>query len=95
MPIIKSAIKRAQVAERNRQRNRSWKSAVRSVRSEVTELVAAVDAKKASEALKQAYATIDKAVSKGILHKNSGARKKSRLAQAVFKLASTTKGKKK
>jgi small subunit ribosomal protein S20 len=83
VPNIKSAIKRVEVAERNRVRNRSWKSAVRTVRNEVTDSVKVADVKKAGDALSQAYETIDKAVSKGILNKNSAARKKSKLARAV------------
>ena len=86
VPNIKSAIKRVEVAERNRVRNRSWKSAVRTVRNEVTDSVKVADVKKAAEALSHAYETIDKAVSKGILHKNSAARKKSALAKQVFHL---------
>ncbi|CAN5692906.1 30S ribosomal protein S20 [soil metagenome] len=88
MPNIKSAIKRVEVAERNRQRNKSWKSAVRTVRNEVAESVKAGDPTKASTALHKAYQVIDKAVTKGILHKNSAARKKSRMATEVLKLSS-------
>ncbi len=86
MPNIKSAIKRVVVAERNRVRNKSWRSAVRTVRNEVIDLVKVADTQKSQEALKNAYRIIDKAVSKGILHKNSAARKKSRLAAQVLKL---------
>jgi small subunit ribosomal protein S20 len=91
VPNIKSAIKRVDVAERNRVRNKSWKSAVRTVRNEVADSVKVADTKKASEALKNAYTVIDKAVSKGILHKNSAARKKSVLAKQVLQLTSTSK----
>lgn len=91
MPNIKSAIKRVEVAERNRLRNRSWKSAIRTQRNEVEGQVKVADATKALEALKGAYSVIDKAVSKGILHKNSAARKKSRLAAQIAKVASKSK----
>ena len=91
MPNIKSAIKRVDVAERNRVRNRSWKSAVRTVRTEVADSVKVADVKRASEALKNAYAIIDRAVSKGILHKNSAARKKSVLAKQVLLATATPK----
>ncbi len=89
MPNIKSAIKRVEVAERNRVRNRSWKSSVRTVRNEVTDSVKVADVKKAGEALSHAYEVIDKAVSKGILHKNSAARKKSALAKQVLNLSAS------
>ena len=94
MPNIKSAIKRVDVAERNRVRNRAWKSAVRTVRNEVTDSVKVADVTKAGEALKNAYEVIDKAVSKGILHKNTAARKKSALGKAVFKLSAAGSDKK-
>ena len=89
VPNIKSAIKRVEVAERNRLRNKSWKSAVRTVRNEVTESVKAANAKSAETALEKAYKVIDKAVAKGVLHKNSAARRKSRLALQVLKLSDT------
>ncbi|HEY9712109.1 MAG TPA: 30S ribosomal protein S20 [Chroococcales cyanobacterium] len=91
MPNIKSAIKRVQVAERNRLRNKSWKSAVRTARNEVTDSVKSANAKDAGAALENAYRVIDKAVSKGVLHRNTAARKKSRLAQQVLKLSAKTK----
>ena len=91
MPNIKSAIKRVEVSERNRLRNRSWKSAVRTARNEVTDSVKAASEKDASEALSKAYQIIDKAVSKGIMHRNSAARRKSRLASQVLKLSAKKK----
>lgn len=82
MPNIKSAIKRVKVAERNRQRNRSWRSAVRTVRTEVSNLLPSTGKNDDwQKAVSQAYKTIDMAVSKGVLHKNAAARRKSRLAQ--------------
>lgn len=86
MPNIKSAIKRVEVAERNRLRNKSWKSAVRTVRNELTESVKTGDPEKASTSLAKAYKVIDKAVAKGVLHRNSAARRKARLAVQVNKL---------
>jgi small subunit ribosomal protein S20 len=85
VPRIKSAIKRVEVTERNRQRNKSWKSAVRTVRTGVEDAIKASDTTTGAAALKAAYSVIDKAVAKGILHKNSAARKKSRLAVALAK----------
>ncbi|HEY9776000.1 MAG TPA: 30S ribosomal protein S20 [Planktothrix sp.] len=93
MPNIKSAIKRVEVAERNRLRNKTVKSAIRTRRNEVEEAVKSADAKNAQAALKNAYRLIDKAVSKGILHKNTAARRKSRLAQQVLHVKATKKGK--
>lgn len=87
MPNIKSAKKRVLVAERNRVRNRTWKSAVRTVRNNVADAVKSTSAKDANAALSQAYEVIDKAVAKGVLHKNAAARRKSRLATKVQALS--------
>lgn len=81
MPRIKSAIKRVEVAERNREKNRAWKSSIRTVRNQVEDTVK--DAAASAEALKNAFSVIDSAVSKGVLHKNTAARRKSRLVQMV------------
>ncbi len=87
MPKIKSAIKRVEIAERNRTRNRSWRSAVRTARNAVEETITAADPARAREELSQLYSVIDRAVVKGILHRNNAARKKARLAELVGKLA--------
>ena len=91
MPNIKSAKKRVLVAERNRTRNRAWKSAVRTARGLVQETVKNTSSKNATEALKNAYSLIDRAVSKGVMHKNAAARKKSRLAVKVLTLSQAKK----
>ena len=87
MPNIKSAIKRVEVAERNRARNKQVKSAIRSRRNEVEDAIKSADSNGAAEALKLAYRQIDKAVSKGVLHRNTAARRKSRLALNVLAIA--------
>lgn len=81
MPNIKSAIKRVEVAERNRLRNRAWRTSVRTVQNQVADTSKAGNAKEIAKALQRAYKVIDMAVSKGILHKNAAARRKSRLAK--------------
>lgn len=94
MPRIKSAIKRVKITERNRLRNKSWRSAVRTVRTEVADLVQAANAKDSQAALQRAYKVIDKAVAKGVLHRNAAARRKSRLAHQVLRLGVAKKRKK-
>ncbi len=91
MPRIKSAIKRVEVAERNRNRNKSWKSAVRTARNAVEESLNTADKAGAGANLSRLYRVIDQAVVKGILHRNSAARKKSRLANLVLKLSASSK----
>ena len=93
MPNIKSAIKRVQITERNRLRNKAYKSAVKTL---MKKLFAALDkyaTSKTPEAKQEvlglmsaAYSKIDKAVKRGVLHRNNGAHKKSRLAQALKKV---------
>jgi small subunit ribosomal protein S20 len=80
---IKSGIKRVEVAERNRQCNVAVKSAVKTAAKKVL-----VDLQtKSTDALKEdlvsAISKLDKAVSKGIIHENTAARKKSRLMKKV------------
>jgi small subunit ribosomal protein S20 len=86
MANIKSAKKRVLVAEKNRVRNVAWKSSIKTAVKKVLELATAGDKKELSDAMSKAYQLCDKAVGKGILHKNTAARKKSRLTVAVNKL---------
>ena len=87
MANIKSAKKRVLIAEANRQRNVAWKSSIKTAVKRVLELASGDDKDALNAALSKAYQLCDKAVSKGILHKNTAARKKSRLTLAVKKLA--------
>ena len=87
MANTKSALKRVNIAERNRLRNKSYKSAVKTLMKKYFTAVETYTANPTPE-LKQevqqqmaaAYSKIDKAVKRGVLHPNNGARKKSRLA---------------
>ena len=87
MANIKSAKKRVLIAEANRQRNVAWKSSIKTAVKKVLELATGKDKDALNTALSKVYQLCDKAVSKGILHKNTAARKKSSLALAVKKLA--------
>jgi len=80
VPNIKSAIKRVKTAERNRLRNRAWKSQVRTEQTKLEATLKSANVQSVDGDLSNVYAIIDKAVSKGVLHKNTAARKKSRLA---------------
>ena len=88
MANIKSAKKRVLTAERNYERNVAYKSSIKTAVKKVIVLAQAKEKDQAAinEALSQAYKLCDKAVSKGILHKNTAARKKSRLTRAINKL---------
>jgi small subunit ribosomal protein S20 len=92
----KSALKRAQIAERNRLRNKNYKSAVRTLMKKYLEAVKVYAANPTPELkeqvetrLSEAYSKIDKAVKRGVLHPNNGARKKSRLASKLKPVTQT------
>lgn len=80
---IKSGIKRVEVAERNRQRNVAVKSAVKTAAKKVLVDLQTKSTDTLKEDLVSAISKLDKAVSKGIIHENTAARKKSRLMKKV------------
>ncbi|MFD0692859.1 30S ribosomal protein S20 [Paenibacillus sp. GCM10027628] len=82
MPNIKSAIKRVKVSEKRRLRNASQKSALRTA-VKAFETAASNNVETAKEALINASKKLDKAASKGLIHKNAANRKKSRLAKKL------------
>ena len=86
MANIKSAKKRVLTAEKNRLRNTAFKTSIKTAVKKVLELAKAEDKEALNTAMSKVYQLCDKAVSKGILHKNTAARKKSRLTIAVNKL---------
>jgi small subunit ribosomal protein S20 len=83
---IKSQMKRIKTNEKARQRNKAVKSELKTAIRRAREAVAAGDAEKAAEAQRAADRKLDKAVSKGVLHKNNAANKKSALAKQVTSL---------
>lgn len=80
MANIKSAKKRIRQAERRRLRNRAIRSRVRSMVKTAREGTGA-KAPTAAASVHEAIRALDKAVSKGVLHPNTAARKKSALAR--------------
>ena len=87
MANIKSAKKRILTSKKREMRNKSIKSKVKTYVKKVEAAVEAGNKAEAEEALKVAVAEISKATSKGIYHKNTAARKISRLTVAVNKIA--------
>jgi len=83
MANIKSQKKRNVQNEKRRQRNLAAKSSLKTSTKKVHTAVAAGDAKGAVELQREAARALDKAASKGVLHKRTAARKKSRLAKAA------------
>jgi small subunit ribosomal protein S20 len=86
MANIKSAIKRAKLAEARARRNKAVRSRVKTAARKVVQAVAAADAASAEAALRNAMSTIDRAASKGVIHPRTAARKKSRLARRLNQL---------
>ncbi len=87
MANIKSAKKRILVIETKTLRNKMIKSKIKTLVKKVEAAVAASDKAAASVALKEAVVAIDKAAAKGIYHKNTAARKVSRITKAVNSIA--------
>ena len=79
----KSAKKRIRVAERNRKRNQDVRSRVKTMAKKVLIAIDTKNVEDTTAALSIAYKEFDKAVSKGILKKNTASRKKARLAAKV------------
>ncbi|AJF65147.1 MULTISPECIES: 30S ribosomal protein S20 [Streptomyces] len=86
MANIKSQIKRNKTNEKARLRNKAVKSSLKTAIRKAREAVAAGDLEKATVAARAASRQLDKAVSKGVIHKNAAANKKSALAIKVASL---------
>ena len=86
MANIKSAKKRILTSEKKAAANKAVKSSVKTAVKKVHAAVEAGDKNAASEVLKNATSTIEKAATKGVLHKNTAANKVSKLAKAVSKM---------
>ena len=87
MPNIKSAKKRVIVTEVKTLQNKMVKTALRTSMKKYEAAVAAGDVALAQETYKAAVKKIDKAVARGLLHKNAGARKKSQFTKKLNALA--------
>ena len=83
MANIRSQIKRNRQNEQARLRNKSVRSALKTHARRVRESLAAGDREAAAAALRRATRAYDKAVSKGVIHKNNAANHKARLARSL------------
>ncbi|MEE2033052.1 30S ribosomal protein S20 [Rhodococcus chondri] len=86
MANIKSQVKRIRTNERNRLRNQSVKSSLRTAIRSFREAAAAGDKDKVNELLVSTGRKLDKAASKGVIHANQAANKKSALAKLANQL---------
>jgi small subunit ribosomal protein S20 len=80
---IKSQIKRIKTNEKARQRNKAVKSSLKTAVRKAREAMEAGDVEKATALTREANKKLDKAASKGVIHKNQAANKKSALAARV------------
>ena len=87
MPQIKASIRSVKTDAERRAKNFAVKSSVKTAVRKTVETAAAGKVDDATNLLAKAASTIDKAASKGVLHKNAAARKKSRLAKKVNAIA--------
>ena len=87
MANIKSQIKRIGTNKKAADRNKAVKSELKTVIRAAREAVAAGDATKAAAAVALAGKKLDKAVSKGVIHKNQAANRKSAIAKKAADVA--------
>ena len=86
MANIKSQVKRIRTNEAARVRNKAVKSSLKTAVRAAREAIAAGDSKKAAAATANATRLLDKAVSKGVIHANQAANRKSALAKQTAAL---------
>lgn len=83
MPNKESAKKRVLVSERNRIYNRFWKTRCKNAVKKVLEAVEQKNTELATKRLNDAQSVLDKAVVKGVVHRNTAARRKANIAAKV------------
>lgn len=93
MANIKSAAKKAQIAERNRLHNKAYKSAIHTLTKKYFQAVEQYKSNPSEETMalvnqrmSLAVSKIDRAVKRGVIHRNNGARKKARLHRVLAKV---------
>ncbi|MFO0813856.1 MAG: 30S ribosomal protein S20 [Gemmatales bacterium] len=91
MPHTKSAKKRMRTSAERRERNRNVKKGLKAQHKSFEAALKAGDAGKLKEQTSTSAKLIDQAAAKGVIHKNTAARKKARLARMLKKAAGTAK----
>jgi small subunit ribosomal protein S20 len=87
MPHTPSAAKRLRKSETRRKHNRVIAKSLKLKRKELTDALASKDAEKSAASAKMVVESLDRAATKGYIHKNKAARLKSRLAKKLKALA--------
>lgn len=88
MPNIKSAKKRVLIEKRNNARNRSEMTAVKTAIKKINNAIDTDRIDEAEKMLPEVMSVIDSAVTKGIIHKNNAANKKSAIAKRIADIKS-------
>jgi len=83
MPNIKSQVKRMKKSEEQRERNRAVKSSLKTYIKRFSSAEQSGDVDNARQAYQEAARLLDKAVSKGVIHKNKAANQKSHMARLL------------
>ena len=87
MPNKKSAERRVRITERNRVYNRFWTTRCKSAVKKVLEAVDAKNNELITKSFNIAQSVIDKAVVKGVMHRNTAARRKKMMARRIKALS--------
>ncbi len=87
MPQRKTALKRLRVDKKKHLHNLKIKIELKKITKKFLSLVSAKKLEEAKENFKQVVVKLDKAVSRGIVHKNTAARKKSRFSKRLANIA--------
>jgi len=90
LPIIKSAIKRVRVSEKQRAHNKSIRTMCKTNITKAEKLIFSGNIEEADAAVTVAVSSLDRAAAKGVLHANNAARRKARLLKKM-KLAKIRK----
>jgi small subunit ribosomal protein S20 len=80
VPNKKSAAKRVLIAEKNRLYNRYWKTRCKTAAKNFLAAIAGNDSELTERRLNEAQSALDKAVTKGVIHRNTASRRKSNMA---------------
>ena len=92
MPNKKSAERRVRIAERNRLYNRYWTTRCKTALKRLMEAVESKDSEAAAKSFNVAQSVIDKAVVKGVMHRNTASRRKELMARHLKSLQTAEGG---
>lgn len=91
MPNLKSAKRRVKKIEKRTKRNRWWRERVKELRKAVKKALEAKNVEEVEKYLRQFKSVVDRAVRKGVLHRNESARLKSRIEKKVIQFLNSIK----